>query len=301
MQRAPYPLLATVVVVLSVGSFGASCGDDGEVSEIGEVTRAEGGDNPVDNDIETLPQVDLSDLVQSEKNVWTRVVNSQLSPCGEPVSVARCVAEERSCRKCVPAARYVVRLVTDGFEETEIEELYELRYGSDSEVELDVAGAPTRGSPMAPITIVEFSDFECGHCGRAQPIIERVLAEFEGRVKLVFFQYPLDGHSHAMPAARAAIAARNQGKFWEMHDLLFENQQSLENEDLLEYARELSLDMDRFAADISSAETQTRIDTDRAIGRDVGVNSTPTLLINGRRFRESPRSLSAYIREELDQ
>jgi protein-disulfide isomerase len=297
-MRRPLTLWLSVALLAAV-SLGASCNDDdgGDVSEITpNGTESSGGEQ-----IEELSQVDVSDLTRSEQRVWRDLVNDLLSPCGEPVSVARCVQEERECRRCVPAARYVVRLVTEGLDKAEIEDFYRMRFGRDGEVEVPVDGAPVRGAPMAPITIVEFSDFECPYCGLTAPILERVLSEHEGRVKLIFLHYPLDGHEHAQPAARAAIAAENQGKFWEMHDMLFENQRALETENLEAYAEELGLDMDRFRADFTSDATQRRIEANRALGRDLDLTGTPTIFVNGRRFPEGPRSLPAYIQEELDQ
>jgi protein-disulfide isomerase len=154
---------------------------------------------------------------------------------------------------------------------------------------------------MAQVTIVEFSDFECPYCGRAHPIVQQVLNEFEGRVRVVFKNFPLSAHPHAMSAARAAVAAGNQGKFWEMHDLLFEHQQQLEEEDLEQYAEQLGLNMERFRAAMASPETQRKIDTDKEEGQRVGVEGTPTFFIDGRHFQEPPSALPAYIREELDQ
>lgn len=251
--------------------------------------------------VERIDAVDVSDLSTAERRVFLDIVNDVLSPCGEPVSVARCAQETRSCRTCVPAARYVLRLVSEGFERSEIEEMYAARYGRDTRVDIEVEGRPMRGAPMGSVTIVEFSDFECPYCGRAHPILQQALREFEGQVRLVFFNYPLPGHPHAMPAARAAVAAGNQGKFWEMHDLLFEHQRALEDDDIDGYARRLGLDMERFHTDLRSPETQRRIEADREVGHRVGVQGTPTLIINGRRFAESPSSLLAYLREEIEQ
>ncbi len=296
MRRAPFPIV--VLALLALQSLGASCNDDpGPTSSGGGGNDSSGAER-----VESLPQVDLSDLTGSEQRVWRDLVNDLLSPCGEPVSVARCVVEERACRKCVPAARYLARLVTEGYEKTEIEELYELRYGRDGEVDIDVGDAPVRGAPMAPVTIVEFSDFECPYCGAAHPVLERLLHEYEGQVKLVFMHYPLtEAHPNAMQAARAAVAAGQQGKFWEMHDRLFENQAALSEEDLARYAREIGLDVERFEEDLRSEETQRRIERDKALGRRLDVTGTPAIFINGRRFREPPRTLPAYVREELDQ
>ena len=292
MRRPRFPVV--VLVMLALSSLGASCNDDGESSSAGE--DSSGGEQ-----IESLEQVDVSQLTGTERGVWRDLVNDVLSPCGEPVSVARCVAEERACRKCVPAARYLVRLVTEGYEKSEIEELYDLRYGPDDAAEIDIEGSPTRGAPMAPVTIVEFSDFECPYCGQAHPVLKRLLREQEGKVRLVFKHYPLSAHHNALPAARAAVAAGNQGKFWEMHDMLFEHQDALTEEDLEGYAERIGLDVEQFRADMRSEETQRVIERDRAQGRELGVTGTPTIFVNGRRFQEPPRALEAYVREELDQ
>lgn len=295
MRRATFPIV--VLALLALPCLGASCNDDGDANAGGGAgDESTGGER-----VETLPQVDVSNLTSSEQGVWRDLINDVLSPCGDPVSVGRCVAEERACRTCVPAARYLARLVTEGYEKTEIEELYDLRYGRDSEVEIDVAGAPVRGAPMAPVTIVEFSDFECPYCGAAHPALKQVVREFDGQVKLVFMHYPLtEGHPHAMQAARATVAAGNQDKFWEMHDLLFENQQALSEEDLERYAQQIGLDMERFRADMRAEETQRKVEQDKALGRRLGVTGTPTIFVNGRRFREPPRALSDYVREALD-
>lgn len=294
-RRARLRLLA--LILLGLMSLGASCsGTQGETQN--------GEDDPAPPEgprVEELEAVDVSELTRAEQRVWVELINERLSPCGEPVSVGRCVAEERGCRTCVPAARYLARLIREGYERQEIEEHYDLRYGRDEGVEIDVAGAPSRGSPMAPVTIVEFSDFECPYCGRAHPILQQVLRDYEGRVRVVFKQFPLSAHPHAMPAARAAVAAGNQDHFWEMHDLLFEHQRQLEEEDLERYAEQLGLDMDRFREDMQSAETQQRVEADKQQGQRLGVEGTPTFFVNGRRFREPPSSLSAYIAEALDQ
>ncbi len=290
-------LLMVPLTVLALMSLGASCsgGSHGDTHSGGE------GHEQSQPRVESLEAVDTSQLTSAEQRVWVELINDLLSPCGEPVSVGRCVAEERACNRCVPAARYLARLIGEGYERQEIEELYSSRYGRDQTVELSLEGAPTRGSPMAQVTIVEFSDFECPYCGRAHPIVQQVLNEFEGRVRVVFKNFPLSAHPHAMSAARAAVAAGNQGKFWEMHDLLFEHQRPLEDEDIERYAEQLELNMDRFRADMASPETQRRIEADKEEGQRVGVEGTPTFFIDGRHFQEPPSALPAYIREELDQ
>ena len=151
----------------------------------------------------------------------------------------------------------------------------------------------------AAVTLVEFSDFECPFCGRAHPVLERIVREFDGQVRMVFKQYPLSMHEYADDASRATIAAGNQGKFWEMHDTLFEHQTALTPSDIEGYAEELGLDMERFRADMEAEATQAIIDRDRALGQELGVNSTPTIFVNGRKFEEPLENLGQYITEEL--
>ncbi|HEX7477989.1 MAG TPA: thioredoxin domain-containing protein [Polyangiales bacterium] len=250
--------------------------------------------------IETLEQVDTSDLTDAEKSLWADLANDQLSPCGDPVSVAKCVATHNKCGACVTAARYLARMVTEGYDRQTVVDQYQGRFAKDRTVQLSLADAPSRGAPMAKVTLVEFSDFQCPHCGAAHPELVQLLRTFDGSVRLVYKYFPLTGHPRAMPAARAAEAARLQGKFWEMHDLLFEHQSSLNDDDLTKYAQQLGLDLTRFAADMSSEAVQKRLDASKAEGQKLGVEATPSFYVNGRQFRESPRALVAYVREELD-
>jgi hypothetical protein len=250
--------------------------------------------------IEHIPQVDLSALTDVEKSLWVDVVNDQLSPCGEPVSVAKCATDQRGCGACVTAARYLARLVMEGYDRGTLGEHYRVRFGMKDKPVLPLEDSPSRGAPMARVTIVEFSDFQCPHCGAAHPELVRLLREFEGKVRLVYKYFPLSGHSRALPAARAAEAARAQGKFWEMHDLLFEHQAALEDSDIRKYAAQLGLDLARFEQDWNSPTIAARVDTDRELGLRVGIEATPSFFVDGRPFRESPRNLAAYVKEELE-
>ena len=299
-----WTVMAPVLALMCIGASCSGGSENNESSGGGSGSEGRTGaseQQPARARIDRIDAVDISELTAAERRIFVDVVNDQLSPCGEPVSVARCAQETHSCRTCVPAARYVVRLISEGFERSEIEEMYAARFGRDTRIDVDIEAHPVRGAPMGQITIALFSDFECPYCGRAHPILQEALREFDGQLRIVFFQYPLPGHAHAMPAARAAVAAGNQGKFWEMHDILFDHQQALEEEDLDGYARQIGLDMERFHADLRSPETQRRIEADREVGHDVGVEGTPTLVVNGRRFTEAPTSLAAYLREELEQ
>jgi len=141
---------------------------------------------------------------------------------------------------------------------------------------------PVKGPATAKVTIVEFSDFQCPFCSRVVPTMAELEKTYGGQIRVNFRHNPLPFHENAPAAAQAAIAAEAQGKFWEMHDKLFANQQNLKREDLDKYAQELGLDMAKFKAAMDGNTGKTRIDQDLAVGRQLGVQGTPNFFINGR-------------------
>jgi protein-disulfide isomerase len=139
-----------------------------------------------------------------------------------------------------------------------------------------------RGRHDASVTIVEYGDFECPNCKQAAPVVALLLKRFDGRVRLVFRRFPLEEvHSHALIAAETAEAAGKQGQFWEMHDLLFENQPHLQLPRLRDLAKGLGLDMRRFSEELRDHVHVPRIRDDVTTGRDSGVRATPTFFVNG--------------------
>jgi protein-disulfide isomerase len=151
-------------------------------------------------------------------------------------------------------------------------------------IAIPTEGAPVLGPAAAPVTIVEFSDFQCPYCVAAVPQIQALMKEFPTQVKLVFKQYPLDNHSQAAFAAAAALAAQNQGKFWQMHDALFAHHSDLSEPNVLALAKGLGLDMQRFQTDLKSPAVGQIVKRDIADGDRAGVPGTPTLYIDGQRF-----------------
>ena len=142
---------------------------------------------------------------------------------------------------------------------------------------------PALGPETAPVTIVEFSDFECPFCLRIHPTIKQVMDDYDGRVRLVFRQFPLVSlHRNAQKAAEAALCADDQGQFWEMHDAMFDNQRELDVASLKLRAAELGLDEEAFGSCLDSGEFADQVATDVAAGRALGVSGTPALFINGR-------------------
>jgi Na+/H+ antiporter NhaA len=143
-----------------------------------------------------------------------------------------------------------------------------------------------RGRVDAPLTLVEYADFECPFCARATGVADELLARFEDELRYVFRHLPLpDVHPHAELAARAAVAAQGQGRFWEMHDILFARQGQLEFEDIFGYAAELDLDVEQFLRDLESEDTAARVRADVASAEASGVRGTPTFFVGAQRHR----------------
>jgi len=142
-----------------------------------------------------------------------------------------------------------------------------------------------QGNNTAPLTLVEYGDYECPYCQKAYYIIKEAQKQFGDNLKFVFRNFPLtEIHPYAFHAAIATEVAGAQGKFWEMHDILFENQQNLEDNYLLEYADELDLDIKKFETDLSNKKFVQKIEKDYVSGIESGVEGTPTLFINGKKF-----------------
>ncbi len=148
--------------------------------------------------------------------------------------------------------------------------------------EVELGDAPTKGPEDALVTIVEFSDFQCPFCKRVSPTLARIESEYGDKVRLAFKHMPLSIHPQAPQAHAASEAAHRQGKFWEMHDRIFENQRDLSVATLEKHARAIGLDMDRYAKDVADPEVKKKIDADMREASRLNVGGTPAFFINGR-------------------
>jgi protein-disulfide isomerase len=247
------------------------------------------------------PGVDISKLDDFQKKVFFRIVNTEPSICGQAQSLIQSAKKDASCRRSLNAVRYVVRMVDQGFTDSEIGEALTKRYRGSTPKVIDVAEAPMKGAASGRVTLVEFADYECPHCKRLQPVLRQVLDEFKGDVKLYFKHYPLPQHTNARLAAEAAVAAQKQGKFWQYEDKLWANQDSLSPAEMEKYAKESGLDMAKFRQDLDDKATKERVQKDRTDGSTLGLTSTPTLYINGREYTDNrdTESLREWIKEEL--
>lgn len=148
-------------------------------------------------------------------------------------------------------------------------------------VNIDPGNSPVKGNPNAKITIIEFSDFQCPYCKRGKDVADEVLKAYPNDVKLVFKNFPLGFHKEAIPSAKAALAAHKQGKFWEMHDALFNNQSKLGSDLYLAQAKELGLNVEQFQKDMASPEIEAAVKADQAIGEKNGIQGTPGFFVGG--------------------
>ncbi|MFA6098103.1 MAG: thioredoxin domain-containing protein [Patescibacteria group bacterium] len=154
---------------------------------------------------------------------------------------------------------------------------------------IETSDDPYAGNPDAKVVIVEFGDFECPYCFQSFPVVRELIAEYKDQIKFIYRDFPLAAsHAHAEMAAEAAECAHEQGKFWEMHDKLFINQQNLENSDLKIYAREIGLNANVFDQCLDSRQYKNEVTQDFNDGIFAGVDGTPTFFINGHLFEGSP-------------
>ena len=177
-------------------------------------------------------------------------------------------------------------------------------FGAELTLPVDEARDHVQGPALAPVTLLEYGDYECPYCGAAYPIVKQVQARLGERLRFVFRNFPIaTSHPHAEEAAEAAEAAAAQDRFWEMHDYLYEHQRHLERADLHAYAERLGLDVDRFDRELAQHVYAARIHEDFISGVRSGVNGTPTFYINGKRHDASYEldTLLAALERAADQ
>jgi len=160
---------------------------------------------------------------------------------------------------------------------------------------IDVAGAPRKGNAKAAVTIVEFSDFQCPFCARVEPTLDQIEKAYGDKVQVVFKHLPLRIHPKAPAAHAAAEAAHQQGKFWEMHDLIFSHQNEMSPETYEKYAQQIGLDVDRFRKDVASPKVRERVQSDSDQAAKLGVTGTPAFFVNGR-FLSGAQPLPSFKR-----
>jgi len=242
---------------------------------------------------ENLAGVDFTGLDAAGKERALDLMNAQSCDCGCGMTIAQCRVQDPSCGHSPKLAAAIVAGVKAGNSDQVI--LASLKGAAqapanapaapvtpDKPVDISMDGARVKGNKNAPVTLVEFADYQCPYCVRAVPVVTQMLAKYPNDIQFVFKQFPLTSiHRFAQGAALASLAAERQGKFWEMHDLLFANSRALDEASLKKYAGDLGLDVARFEQDLKDPELAKNLEKDVQEGLRVGVNGTPSFFING--------------------
>ena len=241
---------------------------------------------------DSLPGVDFSGLSEAQRTTALKLINARECSCTCGMRVGECRMKDPNCSYSRGLAGVIVAALKSGKSEKEALTLADASEWAHlperdtrllgDPVKLATDGSPTIGPANAPVKLVEFSDFQCPYCVMATPQIAQLLKIYPTEVSLTFKQFPLDIHSQAALAARASVAAEKQGKFWPMHDALFNQKGKLSPEVINRLAGTLGLSLIRFEADLASPEVQQRVQRDLDEGSKAGVAGTPALYINGK-------------------
>ncbi len=243
-----------------------------------------------------LPEVDFSKLSPVRSRALLRLLRTHDCTCGCGMKVAECRVNDPGCSWSKGVAAVMGDALRAGKSENDaIAAAKASKWGQgpqppkllEDPVTISTAGSPERGPAGAVMTLVEFSDFQCPYCSVAVAKLNAVMDAYPGKIKLIFKEFPLDTHSQAALAAAAAIAAHQQGKFWPMHDAMFAHRQNLSRPSILALARTAGLDMKRFEADLDSEATRKTVARDVEDGDRAGVEGTPSVFINGRKYNGS--------------
>lgn len=194
--------------------------------------------------------------------------------------------------------------VAEGASATEVINLLSRYYASFREPRVDLKVEPRMcmGDANAPVTMAKFSDFECPSCARARPVLEEFAKKHPTQVRFCYLPFPLAGHANAIPAAQAALWARDQGRFWQMHDAIFEHQHNLAPAALTAIATQVGLPGAKLQEVLKGDAYKKELDAFRAQGSAAGITSTPSIFFNGRRFQLplTQDSLNQSLEDELE-
>jgi protein-disulfide isomerase len=252
-----------------------------------------------------LEGVNTASLTTRERQDWSRLVSELVAPCpDEAMTLERCVETKAPCALCLPAAGMLVDWIEKGRTTDQAREAYRIRYAADAVHPISLDGSPARGAPRPTVTIVEWADFECPFCAASANTLHNLIDQYPDHVRVVFKQYPLSIHQNAEQAARAAVAADMQGKFWPMHDRLFAAQQTgIDRDSIVSLARDIGLDETAFARDWQGPEVRAVIERDRRQADELELKGTPFIYINGRYFDLSlfdmGQDLRSWVQQEI--
>src|SRR5262245_32963146 len=268
-------------------------------------------------DLSAIKEIDFTGLSDAQKKMALRVMNANPCNCGcegatqGAKSVAVCRRDmPNSCRRSLIFARTVVDSIREGKDEAAVTKVLQAKAATFVEARLpedtgqvfniDVTNNPVRGPKTAPVRIVEFSDFQCPYCAELQKTLDLVLKAFPKDVQVVYKQYPLNIHQYARQAAAASLYAQGQGKFWELHDKMFQGFTQINDEAMRKWVGEVGLNLAEYDKAMQTGRFEPLIQKDITDGAAAKVLGTPTLFVNGKRIHD--RSFEGFkksIQEEL--
>jgi len=252
-----------------------------------------------------IPGMDFSALSPTEKRELATVLSDEFCYCGCPHTLGACLKSHTPCKHARRMAQLAARMVSEGSPATEVILTLSTYYNGfrDPRAQFKVDDRMCTGPASAPVTVVEFSDFECPYCAKARPVMEAFAKKHAQQVRFCYLPFPLSMHANAMPAAQAVLWARDQGKFWQMHDALFEHQSNLKPEAIAALATQLGLDGAKLAALLKTDAYKEELDGYRGQGRAAAITGTPAVYFNGRALDLAfvePEMLSHSLEDELE-
>lgn len=247
--------------------------------------------------------MDFSQLSAPAQRELATIFADEFCYCGCPHTLGGCLKQHASCKHSRRMAQLAASAAAEGSPATEILVGLAKYYGSFRQARktFQVDERMCKGPAAAKVTVVEFSDFECPYCAVARPLLEE-LAQSQSELRLCFLPFPLTMHPNAIPATQAVLFARDAGKFWQMHDLLFENQARLSLEVIVSLAGKLGLDIKALKQAMQSGKYNAEIEGFKQQGRAAAVDSTPSVYMNGRKYNLglSKATLVHSIEDELE-
>jgi protein-disulfide isomerase len=292
--RPPLPLLAAALLCLSA----ATCNKGGEErpapatpapAPSAPAEEGVGGGGPTPDDqgraARTLavPGMDFSTLSAGAQRELATVFTDEFCYCGCPHTLEQCLKAHGGCRHAKRMANLAAQMAQGGDPGVEIINALSRYYQGFREARrtLKVDERMCKGAKDAKVTVVEFADFECPACGFMRPVLESLVKEHGQKVRVCFAPFPLPSHPNGMPAAVAALAARDRGKFWEMHDLLFANQMALSPGAIKDLGAQVGVPAAEIQKAIDTGKYTQEITGWKELGKSSGVDQTPTLFLNG--------------------
>jgi protein-disulfide isomerase len=250
-----------------------------------------------------LPGLDFSKLPPAAQKELSTVFTDEFDYCGRPLTLFASLKKGDSCKHTRRLAALAASYSNDGQPAQEIINAlakYNLSFGQ-KRIGFKIDERTCRGPKDARVTIVEFSDFECPYCGAAKPMLEE-LQKLRPQVRLCWMPFPLSLHPNAIPAGQAALFARDHGKFWAMHDALFENQLSLSEPFIKDLAKKQGLDVNELSKAMAAGKYKDELEASKEAGKAAGVDSTPSIFLNGRKMTLpiSMDSLLTTVDDELE-